>query len=162
MAPESPLHRHHPVQQQQREQHRQQLLILQQQQRRQQQQQQQEEEDQKRQQQPEQQQQQQQQQQGPRDHLSRLEDEQQQLDSQKTRLVREICEVEGKMGSSRATREQFRPHLDELQSQYADLEKASHELGLKLCRAYRRRDLRAGTEGPTHLWVSRVTAPLEE
>ena len=172
MTPESPLHRHHPVQRQQREQHRQQQQLLLQQQPPpppppQQQQQQQQQQDQKQQQQHEQQQQQlqqqqQQQQQGPRDHLSQLEDEQQQLDSQKTRLVREIYEVEGKMGSSRAAREQFRPQLDELQIQYADVEKASHELGLKLCRAYRRRDLRAGIEGPTHLWVSRVTAPLEE
>lgn len=144
MAPESPLHRQHPLQRQQRQQQRQQ-----------------------------QQQQhgpcqleyeekQQQQQQGPRDHLSQLEYEQQQLDSQKTRLVRKIYEVEGKMGNSRAAREQFRPQLDELQGQCADVEKALHDLGLKLCRAYRRRDLREGIEGPTHLWVSRVTAPLEE
>ena len=61
--------------------------------------------------------------------------------------------------SNRAAREQLQARINEMNQESADSELAIHDLGLKLHRAYRRRDKRDGGEGPTHLWVSRVTAP---
>ncbi|KAF8542459.1 hypothetical protein BDD12DRAFT_876254 [Trichophaea hybrida] len=82
--------------------------------------------------------------QAPRDHISQLEYEQEQLEDRKKSLRKKIYD------------------LEELNQEYADAEKSAHDLGLKLYRAYRRKDKRDGLEGPTHLWVSRVTAPLDD
>lgn len=47
--------------------------------------------------------------------------------------------------------------VQELERELADVEKECHEVGMKLHRAWRRRDRKMGREGPTHLWVSRVS-----
>jgi len=97
----------------------------------------------------------------PRDHISQLEYEQEQLEDQKKNLRKKIYDLEVEIPmSSRSVRDQLKAQLEELNQQYADTEKSAHDLGLKLYRAYRRKDKRDGNEGPTHLWVSRVTAPL--
>jgi hypothetical protein len=101
----------------------------------------------------------------PRGHIEQLEYEQAAQEERKTELRSEIWGIEQtlKMATTeRGLRERLRERLDGLNQEYADAEKAAHDTGLKLYRAYRRQDKRDGVEGPTHLWVSRVTAPLEE
>jgi hypothetical protein len=101
----------------------------------------------------------------PRGHIEQLEYEQAQHEACKKELRTEIYGIEQTLKTAtmdRSLRERLKARLDELQQEYADAEKMVHDLGLKLYRAYRRRDKRDGVEGPTHLWVSRVTAPLDE
>ncbi|KAI5858577.1 hypothetical protein BZA05DRAFT_381768 [Tricharina praecox] len=98
----------------------------------------------------------------PRDHIGQLEYEQEQHETRKRELRQEIWGIEQRMKAAtmeRAQREKLKVRLEGLNQEYADAEKLHHDLGLKLYRAYRRRDKREGVEGPTHLWVSRVTAP---
>lgn len=100
----------------------------------------------------------------PRDHIGQLEYEQEQHDTRKRELRQEIWAIEQRMEAAtmeRSQRDRLKARLEDLNQEYADTEKLHHDLGLKLYRAYRRRDTREGVEGPTHLWVSRVTAPLD-
>jgi len=100
----------------------------------------------------------------PRDHIGQLEYEQEQNETRKRELHKEIWAIEQRMKVAtmeRSRRDRLKARLDDLNQDYADAEKLHHDLGLKLYRAYRRRDKREGVEGPTHLWVSRVTAPRE-
>lgn len=100
----------------------------------------------------------------PRGYIEQLEYEQSQIEARKTELRSEIWRIEQTVknaSTERPLRDRLNSRLEELNQDYADAEKAAHDLGLKLYRAYRRRDKRDGIEGPTHLWVSRVTAPTD-
>jgi hypothetical protein len=101
----------------------------------------------------------------PRNHIEQLEYEQAAQEERKTELRSEIWGIEQTLKiatTDRGLRERLKQRLDGLNQEYADAEKSAHDLGLKLYRAYRRQDKRDGVEGPTHLWVSRVTAPLDD
>jgi uncharacterized coiled-coil protein SlyX len=101
----------------------------------------------------------------PGSHIEQLEYEQAAQEERITELRAEIWGIEQTLkiaSTERGLRERLKQRLDCLNQEYADAEKAAHDLGLKLYRAYRRQDKRDGVEGPTHLWVSRVTAPLGE
>jgi hypothetical protein len=98
----------------------------------------------------------------PTDHIARLEHEQERLETCKRKLRKEIYELEIVLPPNSCSlklevREQLKSRLEELRGEYADAEKAAHDTGLKLYRAYRRTDKKNGVDGPTHLWVSRVT-----
>ena len=99
---------------------------------------------------------------GPTDLISRLEQEQERLEARKRELRKEVYELEMVLPPNPCSlklevREQLKSRLEELHNEYADAEKAAHDTGLKLYRAYRRTDKKNGVDGPTHLWVSRVT-----
>jgi len=98
----------------------------------------------------------------PTDLISRLEHEQERLETRKRELRKEVYELEIVLPPNPCSlklevREQLKSRLEELHGEYADAEKAAHDTGLKLYRAYRRTDKKNGVDGPTHLWVSRVT-----
>lgn len=97
----------------------------------------------------------------PRDHLEQLEYEQEQLEVRKSNIRREIWDLEQLLPPNPSThnpiaRKDMTKRLEELVPELADVEKEIHETGMKLHRAWRRRDKNMGSEGPTHLWVSRV------
>ncbi|CCX32808.1 Similar to hypothetical protein [Tuber melanosporum Mel28]; acc. no. XP_002835706 [Pyronema omphalodes CBS 100304] len=99
----------------------------------------------------------------PRDYIEELEHEQKQLEIQKRDYRRRIFHMEQRIEASNSISltEQFKKQLEQLNQEYQDLEKTTHDLGLKLYRAYRRKDRAEGGEGATHLWVSRITAPVD-
>lgn len=97
----------------------------------------------------------------PRDHLEQLEYEQEQLEVRRSNIKREIWDLEQLLPPNPSThnpiaREDMNKRLGELVPELADVEKEIHETGMKLHRAWRRRDKNMGSERPTHLWVSRV------
>ncbi|CUS14823.1 unnamed protein product [Tuber aestivum] len=103
----------------------------------------------------------------PKDHLSQLEFEQDQLTVRRAALRREIYDLEQVLPPNPSThnpvaRREMQTRRDQLVQELADVEKEVHEMGMKLHRAWRRRDKKMGTEGPTHLWVSRVTGSGDE
>ncbi|KAG0131166.1 hypothetical protein HOY82DRAFT_578794 [Tuber indicum] len=103
----------------------------------------------------------------PKDHLSQLEFEQDQLTMRRAALRREIYDLEQVLPPNPSThnpvaRREMQARRDQLVQDLADVEKDLHEMGMKLHRAWRRRDKKMGTEGPTHLWVSRVTGSGDE
>ncbi|RPA92988.1 hypothetical protein L873DRAFT_1707483 [Choiromyces venosus 120613-1] len=103
----------------------------------------------------------------PRDHISQLEYEQDQLTMHRTALRREIYDLEQVLPPNPSThnpvaRREMQARRDQLVQDLADVEKEVHEMGMKLHRAWRRRDKKMGREGPTHLWVSRVTGREDE
>jgi hypothetical protein len=82
-------------------------------------------------------------------------------------LRREIYDLEQVLPPNPSThnpvaRREMQARRDQLVQDLADVEKDLHEMGMKLHRAWRRRDKKMGTEGPTHLWVSRVTGSGDE
>ncbi|KAI5788416.1 hypothetical protein EDC01DRAFT_660044 [Geopyxis carbonaria] len=98
----------------------------------------------------------------PPDRVSRLEEEQRKLEERKRKLRKDTWELEQLLPPNPSThnpavREQMKTRLGEINQAYADVEKALHDVGMRLHRAYRRLDKMTGN-GPTHLWVSRVTA----
>lgn len=97
----------------------------------------------------------------PRDHLEQLEYEHEQLEVRKSNIKREMWDLEQLLPPNPSThnpvaRKDMSKRLEELVPELADVEKEIHETGMKLHRAWRRRDKNMGSEGPTHLWVSRV------
>lgn len=97
----------------------------------------------------------------PRDHIEQLEYEQEQLEARRSSIKREMWDLGQLLPPNPSThnpiaREGMNKRLGELVSGLADVEKEIHEMGMKLHRAWRRRDKDMGSEGPTHLWVSRV------
>lgn len=99
----------------------------------------------------------------PMDRITQLELEQEKLKTGRYELRIKIYDLEMVLPPNPSThnaavREQMKGELEDLQQQLADVEKEIHETGLKLHRAIRRREKREGYEGPTHLWISRVTA----
>lgn len=100
----------------------------------------------------------------PRDHIEQLEYEQEQLEVRRSAIRREMWDLEQLLPPNPSThnpvaREDMGRRLTELAKELADVEKEVHETGMKLHRAWRRRDKKMGIEGPTHLWVSRVSGP---
>jgi hypothetical protein len=99
----------------------------------------------------------------PRDYTEVLEHELELLESRKRTLRKEITDVEYQLPpystpSTMAGRTQLKEMLEHLNQEFSDVEMMAHDVGLKLYRAYRRKDKRDGYDGPpTHLWVSRVT-----
>jgi hypothetical protein len=103
----------------------------------------------------------------PKDHMSILEEEREQLPSRRTALRREIYNLEQVLPPNPSThnpiaRQEMQARRDEMVQELADVEKAVHESGMKLHRAWRRRDKKMGVERPTHLWVSRVAGEEED
>lgn len=103
----------------------------------------------------------------PKDHLSQLEFEQDQLTMRRAALRREIHDLEQVLPPNPSThnpvaRREMQARRDQLIQDLADVEKELHEMGMKLHRAWRRRDKKMGAEGPTHLWVSRVSGRGDE
>jgi len=99
----------------------------------------------------------------PMDRISQLEVEQEKLETDRYELRKEIYKLQTVLPPNPSThnpamREKMKGQLEDMQQKLADVEKEIHETGLKLRRAIRRREKRDGYEGPTHLWVSRVTA----
>lgn len=97
------------------------------------------------------------------DHLSQLEHASDTHEARARALRAAIAELDTVLPPNPGThnveeRATMRARVVELRQALADEDKALHEAGLRLARARRRRDKREGTEGPTHLWVSRVTA----
>ncbi|KAH0604413.1 uncharacterized protein H6S33_006790 [Morchella sextelata] len=97
----------------------------------------------------------------PRGHIEQLECEQDKLATRRSDIKREIWDIKQLLPPNpsthnRSAREDMNKRLAELVQQLADVEKEVHENGMKLHRAWRRRDKKMGIEGPTHLWVSRV------
>ncbi|KAI5838668.1 hypothetical protein DFP73DRAFT_449822, partial [Morchella snyderi] len=97
----------------------------------------------------------------PRDHIEQLEWEQDKLAARRSDIKREIWDIKQLLPPNpsthnRGAREDMNKRLAELDQQLADVEKEVHENGMKLHRAWRRKDKKMGIEGPTHLWVSRV------
>lgn len=97
----------------------------------------------------------------PRDHLEQLEYEQEQLEVRRRIIKREMWDLERLLPPNPSThnplaREDMKKRLGELVQDLAGVEKEIHEIGMKLHRAWRRRDKSMGREGPTHLWVSRA------
>lgn len=97
----------------------------------------------------------------PRNHIEQLEYEQEQLELRRSNIKREIWDLEQLLPPNPSThnpiaREDMSKRLGELVPELADVEKEIHETGMMLHRAWRRRDKNTGSEGPTHLWVSRV------
>ncbi|KAL7272614.1 hypothetical protein RUND412_004577 [Rhizina undulata] len=98
----------------------------------------------------------------PRDHIQQLDYESEKLNAQKWALKREINELKLLLPPNPSTynlsaRERMQEKVQELEIKLADIEKEIHEVGMRLHRAWRRRDREMGGEGPTHLWVSRVS-----
>lgn len=97
----------------------------------------------------------------PRDHIEQLEWEQDKLAAKRSDVKREIWDIKQLLPPNpsthnRVAREDMNKRLAELMQELAEVEKEVHENGMKLHRAWRRRDKKMGIEGPTHLWVSRV------
>lgn len=97
----------------------------------------------------------------PRSHIEQLEYEQDQLVIRKSGIKREMWDLQQLLPPNPSThnpvaRKDMNRRLAELVQELADVEKEVHENGMKLHRAWRRRDKKMGFE-PTHLWVSRVS-----
>lgn len=97
----------------------------------------------------------------PKDHMEELEDKRDQLTTRRTVLRKEIYDLEQVLPPNPSThnpvaRKEMQARRDQYVQELADVEKDLHETGMMLHRAWRRRDRKMGTEGPTHLWVSRV------
>lgn len=102
----------------------------------------------------------------PKDRVQRLEEEQESLEKRKRDLKKEIHNLEQLLPPNitthpRGTKEELMEQLEILNRAVADVDKDLYEVGMRLHRAYRRYEKTHGTEGPTHLWISRVMARKE-
>ena len=57
-----------------------------------------------------------------------------------------------------AARDEVKRTVSSLNSELADINREDHEIGLKLFRAYKKRDEQDSWAGSTSLWVKRVTS----
>ncbi|TGZ81404.1 hypothetical protein EX30DRAFT_363783 [Ascodesmis nigricans] len=103
----------------------------------------------------------------PKDRVQLLEEQQTALELHKHNLKKEIHNLEQLLPPNitshpRGTKEEMMEQMEILNRAVADVEKELYEVGMKLHRAYRRYEKTTGSEGPTHLWISRVMARKEE